>query len=112
MDEDRGKTEVNEVDASAAGLLVADVHQHPNLPPCLPYQTVVFSQNCGRRSGQQAVSEAALSSLIVHPNVVATYSYSMKPIRSAVPRKEALQIEGGDQDWKLYLIQVGLNPVV
>ena len=34
----------------------------------------------------------------------------MKPIRSAVPRKEALKIEGGDQDWKLYLIQVQLKP--
>ena len=85
------------------------INKHQTLPPCLPYQTVVFSQNCGRRSGQQAVSEAALSSSIVHPNVVATYSYSMKPIRSAVPGKEALQIEGGDQDWKLYLIQVGFD---
>ena len=90
---------------------MTDVHNIKLCPRAfLPYQTVVFSQNCGRRSGQLAVSEAALSSSIVHPNVVATYSYSMKPIRSAVPRKEALQIEGGDQDWKLYLVQVRFMP--
>lgn len=53
------------------------------------------------------MSEAALSTSLVHPNVVATYSFNMKPIRAALPKKEeALQIEGGDQDWKLYLIQV------
>ena len=52
------------------------------------------------------MSEAALSSSIVHPNVVATYSYSMKPIEAAMPGKEAIQIEGGNRDWKLYLIQV------
>ena len=80
--------------------------QLPTLSPCFAVQTVIFSQNSGQRSGQQAVSEAALSTSLVHPNVVATYSFSMKPIQAALPGKEALQIEGGDQDWKLYLIQV------
>ena len=72
-------------------------------PHCLVAQTSVFSQD----NGQRAVSEAALSISMVHPNVVATYSYNMKPIQDALSsRKDALQIEGGNRDWKLYLIQV------
>lgn len=67
---------------------------------------MIFSQD----RAQRAITEAALSSSLVHPNVVATYHHSIKPVRAVAPpggkgAVEIEEVEGGD--WKLYLIQVG-----
>lgn len=54
--------------------------------------------------------EAAVTSSIAHPNVVATYHYDITPVRQAdLVGLRGLQISaspGMQLDWKLYLIQV------
>ena len=72
----------------------------------VPLQTVLFNQG-GSSSDRRVVTEAALSSSVVHPNVVSTYHYDIKPVKAKVADSGSLQIEHGSPgDWKLFLVQV------
>jgi hypothetical protein len=81
------------------------------LPPAfLLLQTVLFTNKQGASDApeKRAVMEAAVSSSVVHPNVVSTYHYDIRAVQT-VAKEGALQIEDEGQatDWKLYLVQVG-----
>ena len=53
------------------------------------------------------VTEAALSSSVVHPNIVSTYHYDIKSVKAKVADYGSLEIEHGSPgDWKLFLVQV------
>eukprot|EP00195_Chlamydomonas_chlamydogama_P017133 CAMPEP_0202897514 /NCGR_PEP_ID=MMETSP1392-20130828/6251_1 /ASSEMBLY_ACC=CAM_ASM_000868 /TAXON_ID=225041 /ORGANISM="Chlamydomonas chlamydogama, Strain SAG 11-48b" /LENGTH=1235 /DNA_ID=CAMNT_0049583177 /DNA_START=164 /DNA_END=3873 /DNA_ORIENTATION=+ len=56
---------------------------------------------------QRAVLEAAVTSSIAHPNVVATYHYDITPMRASdATGLRGLQISEQMQlDWKMYLVQ-------
>ena len=56
----------------------------------------------------RVVTEAALSSSVVHPNVVATYHYDIKQVKNkAMATPGGLQIEDASEaDWKLFLVLV------
>ena len=80
---------------------------------------VLFSNQQGGANApeKRAVMEAAVSSSVVHPNVVATYHYDIKQVRAVAATKGSIQIEesASPSDWKLYLVQVrpiaGVSPV-
>ena len=42
-----------------------------------------------------AVMEAAISSTLAHPNIVATYTYSIKPVRDTTHAAEKVWTAGG-----------------
>lgn len=46
-------------------------------------KTITFQDQMvgGEKAQQTAIMEAAISSSLAHPNVVATYSYDIKPLR-------------------------------
>ena len=97
-------------------------------------QTVIFSRSAiGAPSGieKRIVTEAALSTSVVHPNVVATFHYDIKQVRQREPHDNnnsslwnsvstlepsadasaaasaPLRIEDATgADWKLFLVQV------
>ena len=47
-------------------------------------QTVLFNQCGGDGPDHRVVTEAALSSSVVHPNVVSTYHYDIKQVKAKV----------------------------
>lgn len=75
-------------------------------------KTVMFNRLDEER--KHVVSEAALaSSMSVHPNVVSTFYYEFKPIKSVQNSSEKaleslviIEDHGQQEDMKLYLIQV------
>ena len=71
---------------------------------------VLFSNQQGGANApeKRAVMEAAVSSSVVHPNVVATYHYDIKQVRAVAAAEGSIQIEesASPSDWKLYLVQV------
>ncbi|GAX73135.1 hypothetical protein CEUSTIGMA_g588.t1 [Chlamydomonas eustigma] len=72
-------------------------------------KTVLFASKQGGNDApeRRAVIEAAVSTLVVHMNVVATYHYDIKPVKMVTGgSSSSLQIEeNGKSDWKLYLVQ-------
>ena len=84
-------------------------------------QTVLFSRSSfGAPSGieKRIVTEAALSTSVVHPNVVATFHYDIKQVKQRSDfgvgvEPSALQIEDATgSDWKLFLVQVHIRRAV
>ena len=74
-------------------------------------KTVLFAdERFGSKGGyeRRVITEAALASSIVHPNVVAAYHYDIKRVKTVQARRGAMQIEDSTTptDWKLYLVQV------
>ena len=87
------------------------LHHHGHCP-CLFTQTVLFNQSpslFGKAAAEQgrAITEAAVSSSVVHQNVVSTYHYDITAIKAKTTGTGSLQIEDGSPgDWKLFLVQV------
>eukprot|EP00195_Chlamydomonas_chlamydogama_P016146 CAMPEP_0202891888 /NCGR_PEP_ID=MMETSP1392-20130828/1814_1 /ASSEMBLY_ACC=CAM_ASM_000868 /TAXON_ID=225041 /ORGANISM="Chlamydomonas chlamydogama, Strain SAG 11-48b" /LENGTH=1173 /DNA_ID=CAMNT_0049575753 /DNA_START=288 /DNA_END=3809 /DNA_ORIENTATION=+ len=71
-------------------------------------KTVLFTEkHTGKHDApqQRAVMEAAVSSSVVHPNVVCTYHCDIKAVRT-VPSSGSIRIDDEQPtDWKLYLVQ-------
>ena len=82
---------------------------HPN--PLGRFQTVLFNQSgSGEAPDRRVVTEAALSSSVVHPNIVSTYHYDIKSVKAKVADYGSLEIEHcSPGDWKLFLVQVRMK---
>ena len=82
-------------------------HNHVLAP--LDAQTVLFTNKQGLKDApeQRAITEAAVCSSVVHPNVVSTYHYDIRAVQT-IEQEGTLQIDDDGQptDWKLYLVQV------
>ena len=57
----------------------------------------------GDKGRNTAIMEAAISSSMSHPNVVATYYHEIKPMK--VEGMEGAETAGMIADWKLYIVQ-------
>lgn len=73
-------------------------------------KTVLLSQHDPGLQ-EKALMEAALSSSVVHPNVVSIYHYDLKPVAATATHgtlQSSLRIDDGDSapvDWRMYLVQ-------
>ncbi|KAI8469769.1 MAG: hypothetical protein J3K34DRAFT_512345 [Monoraphidium minutum] len=93
-----------------------------NLPVAV--KTVVFQDKAagGEKAQKRAITEAAITSSISHPNVVATLSYDLQPLAAPAGGGAALRVgaavgpaagrgaaEGEVPEWKLFLVQEYCN---
>ena len=69
----------------------------PTVPPILEYSLVLSTTHTASHTShcegtekreKMAVMEAAISSTLAHPNIVATYTYSIKPVRDTTKSEE------------------------
>lgn len=79
-------------------------------------KTVLFTEHTSVQGKvpekPRAIMEAAVSTAISHPNLVATYFYDMKPITHDYESGEGLQVSpptNATKDWKLFLVQEYCN---
>jgi hypothetical protein len=78
-----------------------------NLPVAV--KTVVFQDRAcgGEKAQRRAITEAAITTSVSHPNVVATLSYDLQPLHAAgaetanftVSRSEGQRAEDDVTDW-------------
>ena len=70
-------------------------------------KTITFQDRVvgGEKGQNTAIMEAAISSSMMHPNIVTTYYHEVKPMK--VDGVEVANSTGMITDWKLYIVQVG-----
>ena len=69
-------------------------------------KTITFQDRMvgGDKGQNTAIMEAAISSSMAHPSVVATYYHEVKPMK--VEGMDTAIAAGMVTDWKLYIVQV------
>ena len=60
----------------------------------MPFQCPHLFPRTTEKREKMAVMEAAISSSLAHPNVVATYTYSIKPVRDTTTPQDNLDTTG------------------
>jgi len=64
----------------------------------------------GDKGQNAAIMEAAISSSMSHPNVVATYYHEIKPMR--VEGMKVADSADMVMDWKLYIVQARMDCII
>ena len=63
------------------------------MKPITRAPTAVYFYTGTAKREKMAVMEAAISSSLAHPNVVATYTYSIKPVRDTTRAQEKVSLK-------------------